>query len=422
MSTTLKLDETTAKADTMLMHKNQDGSHVILVTLAILLVGIVGFAGYRVINKATNANHPKSSGIPNPNNQGPNYKALPDCGEGPVLTHAPMDLSKLDSVSPLGSINAPEHTIPTDHNYFMYKYERNLNERYKLVAPANVVVSSLGYIGGIENGKPVNTDYGIDFSPCKGLSFRISHVSALEGVLKDEIGPNGEKADCRTSQPTTQRKIITCGKNVDIKISVGELMGKVGSNHSAAWDFWAWKADYKNPGVTSPDYRYDADSVCGLDYFAEPIKSQIYALVRRVGSPKCGEIGQDKANTLQGSWFAQKDPEKARTDWNSHLTLGHTSENANKGVLAIAGKITDPAMYTFSPKHNGTINLEPSETKAGTVYCYQHDGNRRFSNGSMAGAGKTLLKLTDNRRMQAEHKSGTCTGSETLTNPTSYYR
>jgi hypothetical protein len=402
------------------MLKNQKGFHILPV-LIILVAAVMGYAGFRVIQKATD-DSTTNSNMPAPQDQGPNYKALAECGSGPVLKRSPIDLSVIDTISPLGSINPPEHTVPTDHNYFMYPYERDTSKRYNIVAPADGVITSLGFSGGIENGQPKNTDYSVIFSPCRGLSFRFSHVNALAGKIKDEIGPKGEGADCHTDKPTTEREIMTCGKTTDIAISEGDVLGKVGAPYVAAWDFWAHKEGYVNPGITTPAYRYDTDAVCGLDYFVDAVRAQMYAKVKRKGEPKCGEIGQDKKDTLQGTWFAHKDPEQARTDWNSHLTLGHTSDDAGKGILAVAGKIADPMSYTFNPTHEGAMNVEPSETATGKVYCYQHDGNRRFSNGTYAGEGKVLFKLIDNKTMQAEHKSGSCGSNESLSSPTTYYR
>lgn len=400
---------------------NQKGFHIVLAALLILVIGAVGFAGVRFIQKAADSNRSASSNTPAPGDQGPNYKTLPACGNGPVLTRSPMDLAVLDSISPLGSINPPEHTIPTDHNYFMFRYERP-DERYDMVAPANAVVTSLGYSGEVRDGQHENTDFSIILSPCRGLSFRFSHINTLEGKLKGEIGVNGKGADCHTDKPTTDKEIITCGKKTDVRLAAGDIMGRVGAKYVAAWDFWAHKEGYINPGITTPAYRYDTDAVCGLDYFVDEIKAQIYALVKRRGEPKCGEVGQDKKDTLQGSWFAHKDPEKARTDWNSHFTLGHDAGNTDIGVVAVAGKIANAFMYNFMPAHDGVINREPAETVTGTLYCYQHDGDRRFSNGTFAGEGKVLLKLTDNNAMQAEHKSGSCGPGETFSSPTTYYR
>jgi len=401
------------------MHTNQKG-HVLPVLLVIFIVAIVG-VGLYVINKNTNKGTSNNSHEPAPSDQGPNYKALAACGTGPMLTVAPMDLSKLDSISPLGGITPPEHTQPTDHMYFMFKYDHG-DERYDVVAPGDIVVTSLGYGGEIENGQYKNTDFSIDFSPCKGLSFRLSHINTLQGVLKSEIGLDGKGADCNESTPVEGKIKLSCGKNVDITIKAGEVIGRVGDPYVAAMDVWAHKTGYVNPNMTTPAYSYSADSVCPADYYTPEIQAQIYALVKRTAEPRCGEIGQDKKDTLQGGWYSIKDPEKARSDWNSHLTLAHDNGNPNIGVLAVAGKIADPFTYNFTPKHTGTINREPGETTAGTVYCYQHEGSKRFSNGTMAGDGKTLFKLIDNHTAQVEYKTGSCTTDEALSNPTTYYR
>ena len=405
----------------MHMLRDQKGFHFLPLLLILVVAGVVGFVGFTVINKHTNKQYGGSS-EPAPSEQGPNYKALSECGSDPMLTVAPMDLSKLDSISPLGGIAPPEHTQPTDHMYFMFKYERPASERYDVVAPGNIVVTSIGYGGEVENGKYKNTDYAIDFSPCKGLSFRLSHINTLEGVLKGEVGLDGKGAGCNESSPVAGKVKLNCGKNVDISIKAGELIGKVGATYVAALDVWAHKTGYKNPKMITPEYSYSFDSVCPVDYYTPAIQAKMYALVKRTAEPRCGEIGQDKKDTLQGGWYSHKDPEEARTDWNSHLTLAHNSGNPGVGVLAVAGKIAQPYVYNFTPKHAGTINREPSETKAGTVYCYQHEGNRRFSNGTMAGEGKTLFKLIDNHTTQVEYKTGLCSADEALSKPTTYYR
>lgn len=400
------------------MHKNQKGFHLVVVLVAVVVLGVVGFAAWNISKERT-----KDSGSNVSEGSGPNYKALSACGSEPMLTRSPIDLSKLDQIGPLGAINPPEHTIPTDHMYFMYRYERPDNERYDLVAPGDIVVTSINYSGKVAaNGQYEDTDYAVTFWPCKGVSFKLGHVNTLEGPLKGIVGADGEGADCRRDKPTDGNELLFCTKDVDIKVSAGDVMGKLGAKYVAALDVGAYKLGTKDRGFTSPKYYHGVDAVCPLDFFTKDVQTKMYALIRRTGEPRCGQIGQDKANTLQGTWYSMEDPEQAKVDWNSHLTLAHTSDDPSEGVLAIAGKIADPASYFFTPTHEGAINREPSETTAGTVYCYQHDGDRRRSNGSFAGEGKTLLKLTDNHTMQAEHKSGSCSNGESFSSPTTYYR
>lgn len=403
------------------MNKSQRRFRISIVIALVIILGVAGFIVFRVFEANTN-----KAGIishdPAPSDQGPNYKALSQCGNDPVFTVPPMDLSKLDAIIPLGSINPPEHTQPTDHMYFMFKYERLASERYDVVAPGDIVVTSIGYGGEVENGQYKNTDFAIDFSPCRGLNFRLSHINTLEGVLKNEVGLDGKGADCQSGTPVEGKTKLNCGKKVDIALKTGELMGKVGANYVAAMDVWAWKTGYVNPNMITPAYSYSAESVCPVDYYTSEVQAKIYALVGRTAEPRCGEVGQDKKDTLQGSWYSQKDPEKARTDWNSHLTLAHDNVDPSIGVLAVAGKIAEPFTVKFTPKHTGTINREPSEALAGTIYCYQHEGDKRFQNGTMAGEGKTLFRLIDNHTAEIEYKTGACNVAETLDYPTTYYR
>lgn len=401
------------------MKTNEKGFHLLPILLLIAVVAIIGVVVWRISNSPQ---QPGKANIPG-SEAGPAYKALPECGNEPILTTLPIDLNALDYIAPLGAINPPEHTLPTDHMYFMYKYERPDTERYNLVAPAKSVVTSLSYSGEIENGQYKNTDFSIALSPCRGMSFRLSHVNTLEGALQGEIGMDGKGAECNRSTPVEGKEKLHCMKQVDIKVEAGEVIGKVGAKYVAAWDFWAFKEGYVNPAMITPAYHQDANSVCPIDYFTPELKDQLYALVKRAGEPRCGEIGQDKKDALQGSWFAHKKHREAQTDWNSHFTLAHHSLDSAVGVLAVAGKISQqPLSYNFTPRHEGVVNREPAETVAGTLYCYQHDNNTYFTNGTAPGTGKVLLRLVDNHTMQAEHKTGNCGADERFSNPTTYYR
>lgn len=389
------------------MLKNQKGFHLPFILLVILVMAVAGFAGFMVVKK---------------NSGTKNQRTLAKCTDQPMLSVTPIAMEHLDYIAPLGGINPPDHTIPTDHMYLMFRYERPDAERYDVRAPGEVVATTVTYGAEIADGKAQNGDYGVDFAPCDGLSYRFSHINTLEGKLQNLIGANGEGADCRRDKPREGLELLYCTRNVDIKLAPGDVMGKVGSKHVAAMDLWTYKTDYKNPRFTSPEYHTAASAVCPLDYFDEASRTAMYAKVKRAAEPRCGQIGQDKQDTLQGSWFSIKDPQKAQTDWSSHLTLAHDSMDPNLGILAVAGKITDPGVYDFAPAH-GTINREPGETEKGIVYCYQAKsaGTTSFTPFT-PGKGKILLKLIDNKTMQAEHKQGNCSVTESLDRPTTYYR
>lgn len=390
------------------MHKNQNGFHLSAVLLAILVFGIIGFAGYKVFsgNKLRDQQAVEQ--------RGPVYQTLESCSEQP-LTHLPADLDRLDGIAPLGNVDTPDHTLPTDHMYMMYPYGDTAQK--EVYAPADIVITNVSYGRQIFEGVERSSDYRLDFYPCPELKIIYGHIDTLSDTILAVIGTPESPGDGQCHTTTQANSVNTsCSWQIDLKIGAGAVLGT-----ADGWDLWA-TYDGSNGQVISSEYYHNVDAVCPLDYWTEPLQTQLYAVVTRTAEPRCGEAYVDKAGTLQGGWFAHKDPEKARSDWASHFSLTHNSVETGVGQVAVAGTIADHFMYRFTPKHNGTINIEPSETKAGVIYCYQHEGNRRFPNGRMAGSGKVLLELRDDHQMRLEYKPGTCSRSEAFTNPNTYYR
>ena len=166
-----------------------------------------------------------------------------------------------------------------------------------------------------------------------------------------------------------------------------------------------------------------AQAVCGLDYFSSDVKAQLYSLVKRTTEPRCGQVGQDKADAAQGGWFATKDTRQAMSDWSTQLSLIHNNIDPGFGVLAVAGKVSSPMMFVFKTTSSGHINREPSEVKAdGSVYCYQNEPQPQNSYVQGNGSGKILIELDNNKLLKVEYLSGKCSNSETLASSTSYYR
>lgn len=385
------------------MVKNQKGFHVIELIVVILVVGLVAFIGLKVFTKQNE---------PNPDARGQNYQALQACDDSPALTTLPMDPAQLEAIAPLGNIDPPDHTLPTDHMYMMYPY--GTTDQRTLYAPANIVVTAVSYGSVYENGTLKSADYAVVMYPCSELKLIFGHVDTLHDTLAAAIGPVDLSASNCTSSTQGAEEITNCNWNVDVPLSAGQLIGT-----ADGWDLWATYEGFVSPNVVSPAYYHNVDAVCPLDYFANPLKIQLYALVKRDGEPKCGQAYQDKPDTLQGGWFAHQHPTQAKTDWSSHFSLAHHSQESNVGILALA---SEDFMYRFSPRHSGTLNREPSETTPGVLYCYQHEGDQRMPNGTIAGTGKVLLKLLDGHTMQLEHQSGTCTSNESFSAPHTYYR
>lgn len=389
------------------LRHNQQGFHIIVLLVVVVVLGVIGFAGYMVLKK-----NDSSGGSDRP--KGEQYSMLAACGKQP-LTRAPADLTKLEQIAPLGGLNPPDHTLPTDHMYMMYEYgDSTLKEVY---APAKIVVTGISFGTEHEGERLLTSDYSISFYPCQELKVIYGHIDTISEKLLAAVKEDFDAGTGCSSSTQGPHKIKHCNKEVDITIPAGEVLGATNG-----WDLWATYDGFISPAVTTTGYYHNVDAVCPLDYFTDEIQSQLYVLVKRTAQPRCGEAYQDKANTLQGGWFAHQDPEKGRSDWTSQMALVHHSVD-NVGMLAIAGTILpEDYMVRFTPKQNGTVNREPSQTRAGVVYCYQHEGEQRMPNGYMAGTGKILLKLQDNHTMQIERQDGACGAGESLRSPTTYYR
>lgn len=410
------------------MKKNQNGFHVIEFLIVILVVGFIGFAGWHVLKKNrpnensqnSQQNNSGQGGVQEGN--GPNYKALAKCSSKAILNTVPTTLSDFDQIIPLGNIGVPDHTLPTDHLYFAFKHIGSTVTNPVLNSPGQIVVTSIMYSGEKINGVSRSDDYDVIFSACKGVMFNFGHVQALAGKLQDSVKNQDWDKPCEKHTPAAGEETFYCTKSLDIVLTPGEQIGMVGGKPQlGAFDFGAHDASYKDPGYINTDWYPTANAVCGLDYFESSAKTQLYSLVKRTQEPRCGQIGQDKANTAQGSWFATQDRQQGFNNWNMGLSFVHNNIYPDVGVLAVGGTVSSPSLFTFSPKQSGNTNREPSDIKAnGQVYCIQNESTSVQN--STPGTGKVLVQLINNTTLKVEYQTGSCAGSESFSNPTTYYR
>ncbi len=67
-------------------------------------------------------------------------KGLANCGTAPMLTVSPIDIASIRDLTPLGNLNPPAHTHPTDHLYF-YATFTGTRVPIPILSPGDVVVS-----------------------------------------------------------------------------------------------------------------------------------------------------------------------------------------------------------------------------------------------------------------------------------------
>jgi hypothetical protein len=231
-----------------------------------------------------------------------------------TLRVSPIDQSAIRWITPLGNLNPPAHPIPTDHIYFYFAdpdaRETAEARRTDFFAPGDGTVTTvLGSVG---------TESKVFIQQTSTFSYYLDHL-----ILSVPLQ--------RGSAVTAGQRLGTTGSAYGIDLGV--------INQSLNLNFLI------------PSH-YIGDTIhadAPLKYFAEPIRSQLYARVQRVGSDLDGKIDFDVAGRLAGNWFLGSnallafvydtyDPSSVRIS---------TGAGALQGVFSIAAG--EPAPSDVSP-------------------------------------------------------------------------
>lgn len=230
------------------------------------------------------------------------------------LTVSPIDQGTIRWITPLGNLNPPGHTVPTDHIYFYFAdpdaRETADARRTDFFAPGDGTVTTvLGSVGA---------ESKVFVRQTSTFQYYLDHLILSEPLT-------------RGSKVTAGQRLGTTGTAFGIDLGV--------INESLTLNF------------VMPS-RYIADTIhadAPLKYFSEPLRGQLYARVQRLGADLDGKIDYDIAGRLSGSWFSGPtavasfaydtyDPSQVRIA----VIVG-----AVQGVFAIGA--TDPAPRDVSP-------------------------------------------------------------------------
>ncbi len=304
--------------------------------------------------------------------------SMPPCGSDAPFTVLPIDLSTVEGFVPLGNLNPPGHTFPSDHTYFYIARSTPGDYTspylsFTLLAPGDITVSAVAssdYLGA----SPVVTDYAVYFYACRELKAYFFHVPALDPAFAAKVGPIDEQ--CHTYS-TGGSSIRRCNKNVKIPMSAGEPIG-YSLPTRAGLDFGAFDRRIAPWPFISPSRQYPERlyTVCPVDYFVPSLKSQLEARlgrydggVIRTQPPVCGTIMEDVASTAQGYWYKPGAPDMPE---DPHLSLVHNGYMPGWGAISSGTSIAGlPAPLYFVPASSGTVNLDfDLVTPDGNAYCY----------------------------------------------------
>jgi len=147
----------------MKLKRNQQGSHHILIPMAVIIVATVGFAGWRVYQRHGSGGADKGTSDILNSDASPEEKAIQAgkklsdgrCeGSGETtFTHLPMDADDFSLLIPYG-LMVGDHVTPIDHQYFQPTVFRSAKDTYPVYAMAD------SQITGIEVHPPENGSNG----------------------------------------------------------------------------------------------------------------------------------------------------------------------------------------------------------------------------------------------------------------------
>jgi len=348
----------------------------------------------------------------------------PACSD-PVLTTAPTGDENIASITPLGNISLPNHSLPTDHTYHVLKRGPDgLPLNTEVFSPANLTVGRITFISTTRDGQTLESDHKIDMVVCKKVTIQFDHIRELSPKLAAAY--NTSKPKCQQSQ-RDQDLNKYCSVNTNIKLSAGELVGVAGGDKPVALDFGATDGRQK-PLEFANNKRYRGESrrtICPYDLFGSDLKKHFYQFLgeneqRRVGEPICGTIAQDVPGSAQGNWFDGKGQADKMEREGKTVSLIHDNVDPKLGVIVLGIK----TKLAFSPTYSGLVNREFSEVKPGQeIYCYHPDatGSRATYGTHEQFKGSVLVRLVSAAELDIEIRSKDC-GSAVFGQPTRLIR
>lgn len=317
-------------------------------------------------------------------------KGLASCNSAPFLSVPLVPIGNIRSISPLGNLNPPSHTFPTDHIYLY------MSVFAPIAAPGAIVVTNVLVQHRSGGGQPAFDDYAVTFFPCADVMVQLGHVASLSAQLSSQVGTiDGE---CFPASQTGGFTYQQCRKSVSIAMAAGDVIGMTAGTLDVLARDRRVSVSYVNPSRASDPVGEFGDKhvSCAIDYFIASIGDPMRAKlgnppVIRTTPPVCGEVMQDAPGTAAGRWFRGASPTYPE---DPHLALVHDNIAPGLGAFSVGTSIPSlpTGVYTFTPAASGRVNLYfRFVTTVGEIECYAVSRNQRV-----------LLQLASPTRVRVE--------------------
>ena len=270
-----------------------------------------------------------------------------------VFSQSPIAVSDLTEIVPVGNLNPPGHTLPTNHAYFFHR----------LVANAEVRAPAGGTVTTIQRG----ADDQLMIAASPGFEFYIAHILLDSGIA--------------------QGASITTGQRLGVTSSAAGAMDLGVINNAVTLFF------------VRPE-RYIAGTLHGdspLKYFPEPLRSDLYGKVTRAGTDKDGQISFDRTGRLAGNWFTS-DLQPSVTEnfgnGSKHLSFARDVADPDRVRISIGGSLSMTGAFFVQA---GAVDPADVSASSGLI-TYQ----LFFSPQAQMRAGIMLVQMLADDRLKVE--------------------
>ncbi len=301
--------------------KSQSGfAHPIFLLLFIAVVAVVGFAGYRVVNKNSSGTRQTSKILASGDSAtakaiaaGKNLSGNYCQGTGDTtFTHLPMNADDFSILIPYG-LTVGGHVTPIDHQYFSPTIFNSPKDKYPVYAMADAKIVN------IEVHPPQNGSNGrirLVFSVSCTFFYYYDLVTSVEPGIDSNHLP--------------------------ISVKAGQLIGHIGGQ---TLDFAVWNTQKPLTGFINPaSYDGEAWKIYTADpfpYYAPALRRIVESKDPRVAQPIAGKIDYDIDGRLIGNWF-----QKGTGGYGGNST--NHDPNYFKTHLSFAPDVYDPSYFRVS--------------------------------------------------------------------------
>jgi hypothetical protein len=274
-------------------------------------------------------------------------------GNGPgTITASPNALADIAYIDPMGRM-VGGHVTPIDHGAFYVKGALASPPReVPVFSPLTGNISSVTRT--VRQGDSAHPgaydDYAVTIEATCKFRVRYSNLLRLAGNLGNAVG---QLSSNQTRLPNYATKS-------------GELIGYTGQPTANGIDVWVENDNSNLTGFINPA-QYTAAEVWKthmvdlFDYTAEPLKTQLLALMARDALPRFGKIDYDVDGRLVGNWFRvgtggySGGKQGGEGYWVGHLSVVYDSNDPGQVVIsfgdyagsarqfAVVGNTPDPA-------------------------------------------------------------------------------